>query len=255
MNRVLDIRSLSHSYPPRTVLEDIGFSVPAGRTVALVGPSGCGKTTLLHLCAGLLSVQKGQLGNPFQRPAVMFQQPRLLPWKTTHDNIALGLQALGVPVAERQARAAELAAAVGLDALALGQFPHELSGGMQSRAALARALVLAPDLLLMDEPFSALDIGLKQQLHRLLLAHQAAHGLTVLMITHDLMEAVRLADSILVMATDPGRIVHRLELQQPARLRSDAEVYRLTAEFLQHPAVCASFDMPPPQIPPRESRA
>ena len=119
---------------------------------------------------------------------------------------------------------------------------------MQSRAALARALVLAPDLLLMDEPFSALDIGLKQQLHRLLLEHQAAHGLTVLMITHDLMEAVRLADSILVMAAEPGRIVHRLELQQPARLRSDAEVYRLTAEFLQHPAVCASFDILPPQL-------
>jgi len=185
----------------------------------------------------------------------MFQQPRLLPWMAVLDNIALGLQALGVPVVERLDRAKALAEAVGLDALALGQFPHELSGGMQSRAALARALVLAPDLLLMDEPFSALDIGLKQQLHRLLLEHQAAHGLTVLMITHDLMEAVRLADSILVMAAEPGRIVHRLELQQPARLRSDAEVYRLTAEFLQHPAVCASFDILPPQLGAAQARS
>ena len=247
MSQRLEIRNLSHSYPPRTVLEDIAFTVPAGRTVALVGPSGCGKTTLLHLCAGLLTVQKGQLDNAFQRPAVMFQQPRLLPWKTTHDNIALGLQAQGIPLTQRLARSAAMAAAVGLDALALAQFPHELSGGMQSRAALARALVLAPDLLLMDEPFSALDIGLKQQLHRLLLAHQAEHGLAVLMITHDLMEAVRLADSILVMAAEPGRIVHRLELSQPARQRSDAEVYRLTAEFLQQPQVCASFDIQPQQ--------
>ena len=114
MSQALEIRGLSHSYPPRTVLEDIEFSVPAGRTVALVGPSGCGKTTLLHLCAGLLSVQKGALGNPFVRPAVMFQQPRLLPWKTTQDNIALGLQALGVPVVERLDRVKALAVAVGI---------------------------------------------------------------------------------------------------------------------------------------------
>lgn len=246
MSVALKVLGLSHSYPPRTVLKDIDISVPAGRTVALVGPSGCGKTTLLHVCAGLLGVQRGELVNPFRRPAIMFQQPRLLPWKTVHDNIALGLQALGVPRAARLARAAELADAVGLDSFARAQFPHELSGGMQSRAALARALVLAPDLLLMDEPFSALDIGLKRQLHSLLLAHQAAHGLTVLMITHDLMEAVRLADDILVLAANPGRIVYRLHVAQPARLRSDAEVYRLTAELLQEPAVCASFDILPP---------
>lgn len=251
MTQALEIRGLSHSYPPRTVLEEIEFSVPAGRTVALLGPSGCGKTTLLHLCAGLLTLQKGQILNPFQRPAVMFQQPRLLPWKTTLDNLALGLQARGVGRQERLEQAQRMAAAVGLDALSFEQFPHELSGGMQSRVALARALVLAPDLLLMDEPFSALDIGLKQQLQRLLLEHQAANGLTVLMITHDLMEAVRLADTILVMAADPGRIVHRVDYPVPARLRTDAEVYRLTAELLRAPAVCASFEIAPPA--PQES--
>jgi NitT/TauT family transport system ATP-binding protein len=248
MTRALAIHALGHAYALRTVLDDIDLELPAGRTVALVGPSGCGKTTLLHLCAGLLTVQKGTLENGFLRPAVMFQQPRLLPWKTTRDNIALGLKALGVPAGERLARAGAVGRSVGLDELALGQFPHALSGGMQSRAALARALALAPDLLLMDEPFSALDIGLKSQLHRLLLEHQAAHGLAVLMITHDLMEAVRLADTLLVMAAEPGRIVHRVELATPARRRGDAEVYQTTARLLQHPAVCASFGLEPPAL-------
>ncbi|HEX6734084.1 MAG TPA: ATP-binding cassette domain-containing protein [Azonexus sp.] len=243
---MLHIANLAHAYALRPVLDGIDLELPAGSTLALVGPSGCGKTTLLHLCAGLLAVQSGQLENGFRRPAVMFQQPRLLPWKTTRDNIALGLKALGVPAGERAARATAMGRSVGLDELALSQFPHALSGGMQSRAALARALALAPDLLLMDEPFSALDIGLKGQLHRLLLDHQAEHGLAVLMITHDLMEAVRLADTILVMAADPGRIVHRVDLATPARRRGDAEVYRTTAELLQQPAVCASFGLAAP---------
>jgi len=249
MNRELRINGLAHAYALRRVLDDVSLTLPAGHTVALVGPSGCGKTTLLHLCAGLLTVQKGTLENGFLRPAVMFQQPRLLPWKTTRDNIALGLKALGVPAGERLARAVAMGRAVGLDELALGQFPHALSGGMQSRAALARALALGPDLLLMDEPFSALDIGLKAQLHRLLLDHQAAHGLAVLMITHDPMEAVRLADTLLVMAAEPGRIVHRVELNTPACQRGDAEVYQTTARLLRHPAVCASFGLETPRTP------
>lgn len=247
--RSLQIHGLAHAYALRSVLDGIDLDLPAGHTVALVGSSGCGKTTLLHLCAGLLTVQKGTLENGFLRPAVMFQQPRLLPWKTTRDNIALGLKALGVPAGECFARAGAMGRSVGLDDLALGQFPQALSGGMQSRAALARALALGPDLLLMDEPFSALDIGLKTQLHRLLLDHQAEHGLAVLMITHDLMEAVRLADTLLVMAAEPGRIVHRVALTTPARQRGDAEVYQTTARLLQHPAVCASFGLEAPRTP------
>lgn len=239
------IDGLAHAYALRTVLEDITLELPAGRILALVGPSGCGKTTLLHLTAGLLTVQTGELCNGFARPATVFQQPRLLPWKTTRDNIALGLKAAGLRHAECQLRTTAAAEAVGLDAAALNQFPHQLSGGMQSRAALARALVLEPDLLLMDEPFSALDIGLKAQLHRLLLDHQHARQVAVLIITHDLTEAVRLADAILVMAPDPGRIVHRFELAQPAALRDDDFVHATTAQLLHAPAVRECFGLPP----------
>lgn len=241
----LRLAGVAHAYALRPVLEDIDLELPPGRILALVGPSGCGKTTLLHLAAGLLTLQTGTLDNGFVRPAVMFQQPRLLPWKTTRDNIALGLKAGGLPRAECLMRAQAMGRAVGLDADALEQFPHQLSGGMQSRAALARALVLEPDLLLMDEPFAALDIGLKAQLHRLLLDHQAARGVAVLMITHDLMEAVRLADAIFVMASDPGRIVHRFALDLPAAARDDDFVHATTARLLHAADVRACFGLPP----------
>lgn len=181
----LAVRQLNHAWATRSVLEDIGFTLPAGRAIALVGPSGCGKTTLLHLCAGLLTVQEGQIDNRFARSAMLFQQPHLLPWQTVLGNIALGLKARRTPKAARLAAARRMGHALGLDDIALAQFPGELSGGMQSRAALARALVLEPDLLLMDEPFAALDIGLKGQMHRLLLAEMARRQLAVLMITHD----------------------------------------------------------------------
>lgn len=239
----LRMSGVGHSYALKAVVEGIDLLLPAGRVLALVGPSGCGKTTLLHLAAGLLVPRTGAIRNGFRNSAVMFQQPRLLPWKTARDNIALGLKAAGLPRAECISRAQAMGHAVGLDATALDQFPHALSGGMQSRVALARALVLEPDLLLMDEPFSALDIGLKAQLHRQLLDHQARRNLAVLMITHDLMEAVRLADSVMVMASEPGRIAHRIEIAAPALARDDAFVHRTTADLLQAPAVRACFGL------------
>ena len=240
----LAVRQLNHAWATRSVLEDIGFTLPAGRAIALVGPSGCGKTTLLHLCAGLLTVQEGQINNRFARSAMLFQQPHLLPWQTVLGNIALGLKARRTPKAARLAAARRMGHALGLDDIALAQFPGELSGGMQSRAALARALVLKPDLLLMDEPFAALDIGLKGQMHRLLLAEMARRQLAVLMITHDVMEAVTLADTVIVMAGQPGRMVWRLDLPLPPAQRGDAWIYRQTSLLLAQPAVRAAFNMP-----------
>ena len=239
----LEIIGLDHAFGRDEILQGIRLDLNAGEVVALVGPSGCGKTTLLHLCAGLLDVQEGRIDNSFQNPACMFQQPRLLPWKTTVDNIALGLKARGMRGSERLRQAEALALRLGLASGDLGKFPHQLSGGMQSRVSLARALVLQPDLLLLDEPFAALDIGLKEELYALLITEQAARGMGVLMITHDLMEAVRLADRILVMAAEPGRIVSHLALQLPALQRSDAWIYQHTAELLQIPAVRQSFGL------------
>ena len=245
MTAGLQVQGLSHAFGPRAVLEHIDLTLPAGRTLALVGPSGSGKSTLLHLCAGLLTVREGRIANGFACTAMLFQQPQLLPWKSVLDNIALGLKARGVARAARQAAARAMGRAMGLDELALAQFPPQLSGGMQSRAALARALVLQPDLLLLDEPFSALDIGMRQQMHRLLLAEQARRPLAVLMITHDVMEAVALADTVLVLAGAPASIRWRLDLALPAAERGDAWVHHQTALMLAQGAVRRAFDLPP----------
>ena len=223
----LVVRDLEHAFATRTVLEGVSLRLPAGETLALVGPSGCGKSTLLHLCAGLLDVRSGEIHNGFARTAMLFQQPTLLPWKTTLDNIALGLKAQGVPGRERLAQATRMGNLLGLDDVALAQFPHQLSGGMQSRAALARALVLSPDLLLLDEPFAALDIGLKAQMHQLLMQEQRSRGLAVLM-----------------MAAHPGHFVWQMALPVPPMLRDDAWVHNHTAALLAQPVVRAAFDLP-----------
>lgn len=240
----LVLRGVRHDFALRTVLDGVDLDLAAGQVAALVGPSGCGKTTLLHLCAGLSVLRHGRIENGFARPACVFQQARLLPWQRALDNIALGLKAQGVPRGERRRQAGALGARMGLPADDLRKFPHQLSGGMQSRVALARALALGPDLLLLDEPFSALDIGLKLELYGLLLHEQAARGMAVLMITHDLMEAVRLSDRVLVMAPAPGRIVCEFGIARPPAQRDDAFVYRNTAHLLQHEAVRQAFALP-----------
>ena len=240
---MLRLAGVGHRYGLTEVLAGIDLALSAGEALALVGPSGCGKTTLLHLVAGLARPQAGRIDNRHAVTACVFQQPRLLPWQSALANIALGLKARGAGRAEREARAAALGMRLGLSGADLAKFPHQLSGGMQSRVALARALVLEPDLLLLDEPFAALDVGLKAELHALLLADLAARGASLVTITHDLMEAVRLADRVLMMAPGPGRIIAEHRLDRPRGARDDAWAYGAAAAFMALPAVRAGFSL------------
>lgn len=254
MKRLL-IENLYHKYGIVEVLNNISLEVRSGETVALVGPSGCGKSTLLHLIADLLTCSEGRIEQPFERVACMFQSPRLLPWQNARDNIALGLKARGMGRQQRQQQALELGLQLGLTADDLVKYPHELSGGMQSRVALARALIVEPDLMLLDEPFSALDIGLKLELYQLLRQHVEQKRTTVIMITHDLMEAVRLADRILVMAPEPGRILTQYPVAHPHAQRDDAWIYQTSAALLQEPLVRLGFELDgarpdDPELPP-----
>lgn len=239
----LEVSQVSHAFGITDVLDDINLKIYSGQVIALVGPSGCGKTTLLHLCAGLTKLLQGRITNSFGATSFMFQQPRLLPWKNTLDNIAIGLKAKRIAREPREMAARKLGLRMGLVDEDFTKFPHELSGGMQQRAALARALVMQPDLLLLDEPFSALDIGLKSELYGLLIEQLTQKEAAVLMITHDLMEATRLSDSILLMEADPGRIVRHFPLDKPLSERDDNWVYKTTAELIQKPEVREGFSL------------
>ncbi|CDM26048.1 ABC transporter ATP-binding protein [Castellaniella defragrans] len=245
----LSIRRLGHRYGLTTVLSDVSLDLKAGETLALVGPSGCGKSTLLHIVAGLLDPYEGRVRSTFGRIGCMFQQPRLMPWKNALDNIALGLKAQRVPAVARRRQALDWAARLGLSAEDGHKYPHELSGGMQSRVALGRALAVAPELLLLDEPFSALDVGLKLELYAVLREQVEQGGSAVLMITHDLMEAVRLADRIAVMGSGPGRVLHEFAVDRPRSARDEAWIHRTTAELMDVPPVRECFGLAPARPP------
>ncbi len=225
---VLEAQAIGHDYPPARrggmpvqALEGVSFAVPHGALVALVGPSGCGKTTLLRILAGLIRPTRGLAlleGEPVTRPqrriGLVFQQANLMPWRNVRDNIALPLELAGVPAAERAAQADALLAGVGLTGFA-DAFPAELSGGMAQRVAIARALISRPEVLLLDEPFAALDALTRERLSLDLLRVWAAHGQTILLVTHNISEAVLLADEIVVMSARPGRIVDRVAVTLP----------------------------------------
>ncbi len=239
----LQATNLSHSFGPSEILRDISFRVERGRVVSVVGPSGGGKTTLLHLCAGLLDVTEGKVDNTFSSFAFAFQDPRLLPWQTALDNIAFGLKACGVNRRQRCQQATEISKIFSLEPDDLDKFPKDLSGGMRQRVSFARALVIKPDLLFLDEPFSALDIGLKQELQQILIRQIVDQKTAILFITHDLMEAVRLSDQILLMAADPGRIVYTFNIDLPVNERSDQFVYDETAKLLSQPEIIKTFEL------------
>jgi len=196
------------------VLDNISLSVRPHSIVALLGASGCGKTTLLNIIAGLVKADRGEIsfgGVPsaqfkgWRDISYMFQEDRLLPWRTTLANVEFSLEAGDLPRAERQTRARDALKLVDLDGFEEA-FPHQLSGGMRSRVALARSLVTEPATLLMDEPFSKLDAQTRAQMHSELLRIHAMKRMTIVFVTHDVEEAVILADEVVVLAPRPGRI-------------------------------------------------
>lgn len=221
--------------------DNVSLEIGDEEFMVLLGPSGCGKSTLLNMAACLLESTEGRVENTFSRTAVVFQEHRLLPWRRAIDNIGFGLKALGQPKPERHETAQRLAARMGLLPIDLDKFPHELSGGMRQRVALARALAVDPDLLLLDEPFSALDVGLKRDLQDLVAGLIRERQLTCVFVTHDLSEAVRLSHEIVVLAPAPGRIVHRHAIVEPYEARSETFVFRNVAELMQVPAVDTAF--------------
>jgi NitT/TauT family transport system ATP-binding protein len=201
-------------------LDQISLDVPPGEFTCLIGASGCGKSTLLNLAAGLEEPTSGEV-SVSGHVALMFQEPALFPWLTAAGNVELALRAQGLGRTERRQRTTEL-----LDAVRLGGFggkrPHELSGGMRQRVALARALAQDADVLLMDEPFGALDAMTRDLLHDELDRVCAGRQLTIIFVTHNVREAVRLGDRVVVLSSRPGRVIDEfaVPIEHPRRIDS-----------------------------------
>ncbi len=208
----LSIDSVSIRYGGREVVSPTSFDVARGEFVCIVGPSGCGKTTLLRAASGLVTASAGEvrrngqvMTGPSREVAFVFQDygRALLPWRTVEGNVSLALEAAGVPHGHRPGRIAEVLAKVGL-ARHAQKFPVQLSGGMQQRAQIARCLAQRPELMMMDEPFGALDALTRQSLQDELARLVREDGLTVLFVTHDLEEAIYLGDRVIALQADPG---------------------------------------------------
>ncbi|MBS0848810.1 ABC transporter ATP-binding protein [Citrobacter sp. JGM124] len=223
MNIAIALDNVSKSFANQQVLRDISLTINDGDIVALLGASGGGKSTILNLISGLLPVDSGLIkiqGIPasqfqhWQRIAYLFQEDRLLPWRTVEQNVHFGLENLALNSKERNERVADALALVGLSPFS-HHWPHQLSGGMRSRVALARSLVVRPQILLMDEPFSRLDPQTRSTMHDELLRIQALTNMTIVLVTHDVEEAVILANKVVILKPHPGRIHLESELMLP----------------------------------------
>jgi NitT/TauT family transport system ATP-binding protein len=219
------------------VLAGINFKAKAGEFISLIGPSGCGKTTLLRIVHGLEKVTSGTViceGRPVVRPdhnrAFVFQHFNLFPWRTVRENIAYGLEVRGDPRADREKHVQAMVDLVGLGGFEKF-YPHEISGGMQQRVGIARALALAPDVLLMDEPFGALDAMTREKLQRDIAEILEARPKTTLFVTHNMDEAIYFSDRILVFGTKPGRIVE--DVVVPLARPRQADLVRASREFAE----------------------
>jgi NitT/TauT family transport system ATP-binding protein len=226
MTTKIELESVSHSYVRGTTtvaaFESLSLAVDSGEFVSIVGPSGCGKTTLLSCIAGFIPPSGGRIlvdGKPVAGPGpdrgVVFQSFALFNWLSVRDNVEFGLRMRGIGAAERRARSDALLAMVGLTRFA-DRYPYELSGGMKQRTAITRALAGNPDVLLMDEPFAALDAQSREMMQEELVRIWEATRKTVLFVTHSIDEAIYLSSRVVVFTTRPGKVKHVLEVNLPA---------------------------------------
>ncbi|MCU7824746.1 ABC transporter ATP-binding protein [Kitasatospora sp. DSM 101779] len=243
MSADISFRSVSKVFQVRgegdfTAVDRVDLDIAAGEFAVLVGPSGCGKSTLLDLLGGLTEPTSGEIllnGRPVAGPgpdrSTVFQQYALLPWRTAQGNVEFGLESIGVPRRQRAARAREYLALVGLDGFE-DRHPHELSGGMKQRVAIARSLAYDPEVLLMDEPFAALDAQTRESLQDELLRIWQQTGKTVLFITHGIEEAVYLGGRVAVLTSRPGRVKQVVPIDLGDR--SAAQDLRSSPEFARY---------------------
>src|SRR5688500_11473093 len=231
--------SIDDSTESTHALDSVSLTIEAGELVSLVGPSGCGKSTLLRLIAGLQAPDAGELwvgSEPITAPSaergLVFQDPNLFPWLTVRHNIEAGLVARGV-LHEKRDEVDEFMRLVGLEAFA-NSFPHHLSGGMAQRVALARALINHPKVLLLDEPLGPLDAFTRMKMQDEVLRLWEARGTTMLLVTHDIDEAIYMSDRIVIMTPRPGRIERIIEIDLPRpRQRNSPDFLRLRGEILE----------------------
>lgn len=221
----LEARGIDKTFGELPVLRDISLTLGQGEILALLGPSGCGKSTLLNILSGLEDADRGTLmiqGEPaahfrhWQRIGYLFQEDRLLPWRTVQQNVNFGLETQRLSPTERRRRVTEALELVGLSDFAR-YWPYQLSGGMRSRVALARSLVTQPEILLMDEPFSKLDPQTRSAMHDEILRIQRLTGMAIVLVTHEVEEAVVLANRVMIFKPNPGRVHHiqHIELARP----------------------------------------
>jgi len=225
----LVVSGVSHAYGDLQVLEAIDLTVASGETVVLIGPSGCGKSTLLGLMGGLLPLTQGHVSTKGELPTdtlnpltYVFQDFALLPWRTVEGNVSLALEHHPIDAGERRRRIDDVLTLTGLADFA-SAYPKQLSGGMRQRVGIARALVVRPAILLLDEPLSALDAQTRELLMEDLLAIWARERTTAVYVTHNLAEAIRLADRVVVLSRRPGRIKAIVDIAIPREARKTAE--------------------------------
>lgn len=233
---MLTVSNLTARYGGQLALQEINLTIEPGELVVVLGPSGCGKTTLLNLIAGFLPAESGSIvldGNVVTGPGaergVVFQHEGLLPWRNVLDNVALGLQLGGLAKPQRRDVARQMLKKVGLEG-AEKRFIWQLSGGMRQRVGIARALAANPQLLLLDEPFGALDAFTREQMQELLLTLWHESGKQVLLITHDIEEAVFLASTLILLSPGPGRVTERLSLDFGRRYAAGESCRRIKSD-------------------------